>query len=105
VLRCWRPALRQAQQRSGRHRERPRWVACRVHGARLRPDHREDHDVHQDHVRQDHVRQDRQDDRTEAHLRQVVCQAPPELPKAPVLQQGASQPAEMPQEALPLLAA
>jgi hypothetical protein len=76
-----------------------------VHRARLRPDRREDHGDHPGHVRQDRVYQGHRGDLTEAHPRQAACQARPEQPKAPVLLQEASQPAEMPQEALPLQAA
>jgi hypothetical protein len=88
VLRCWWPAPRQAQQR---------WAACRVHRARLPPDHQEDHGDHPNLVRQDHAHQGHRGDQTEAHPQQAVCQAQPELPTAPVLQQealpqGVSQP-------------
>jgi hypothetical protein len=81
-----------------------RWAACRAHRERLRPNRREDHDVHRDHVRQDHAHQGHRGDLTEAHRRQAVYQAQPELPKAPVLQQEALPQGEsQPLAALPVL--
>lgn len=60
-----------------------------MHRARLRPDHQEDHGGHPNLVRQDHAHQGHRGDQTEAHPQQAVCQAQPELPTAPVLQQEA----------------
>jgi hypothetical protein len=84
-------------QRSAQRRAQQRLAACRVHRERLRPDRREDHDVHRDHGRQDHAHQGHRGDLTEAHPQQAVCQAQPELPTALVpqqvgLPQGRSQP-------------
>lgn len=90
---------------AGQRRVPQRSAACRVHRARLRPGHREDHhDDHPDHVRQDHAHQGHRGDLTEAHPQRAVYQAQPELPKAPVLQQEALPQGEsQPLAALPVL--